>query len=89
MTIQVTASEFRASQSALLEKVASEPVEIMSRGVRPKAVVVSPRFFERALAALEDYEDARAAHAALQELEGLQQEDLVRHEELLAEFGLA
>lgn len=41
-----------------------------------RAVVVSPGFYDRAVQALEDIEDIRAAAAARQETGGISQEDL-------------
>jgi len=80
--IATTLSNFRAHQSKVLDDAQREPVEILSRGSRRRAVVVSPEFFDRALEALEDAEDARAAAVARGE------QGSVSHEELMAEFGL-
>jgi PHD/YefM family antitoxin component YafN of YafNO toxin-antitoxin module len=80
----VTASlaDFRAHQSALLDVAQREPVEILSRGSRRRAVVVSPDFFDRALAALEEALDVRQAAAARRE------EGTISHAALMAELGL-
>lgn len=77
-----TLSHFRANQSKVLDDAQREPVEILSRGTRRRAVVVSPEFFDRALEALEDAEDARAAAAARGE------QGRVAHTELMNELGL-
>jgi antitoxin StbD len=77
-----TLSNFRAHQSKVLDDAQREPVEILSRGRRRRAVVVSPEFFDRALEALEDAEDTRAAAVARGE------QGSVSHEELVAELGL-
>lgn len=79
----VTLSEFRARQSDYIAAAQREPVEIMSRGVGRRAVVVSPDFFDRALEALEDQADIRAAAAARDEAE-----PPVSHADVMAEFGL-
>lgn len=63
----MTLSELRAHQSEVMNKVHTEPVRITSRGKTPRAVLVSPEFFEAALEALEDQEDLRAAQAARDE----------------------
>ena len=57
-------------------------MEILSRGSRRRAVVVSPEFFDRALQALEDQVDMKAAAAARRE------NDSISHEDLMAELGL-
>ncbi|WP_330901877.1 prevent-host-death family protein [Corynebacterium propinquum] len=59
------------------------PVTITSRGSRARAVVVSPSFFARAVAALEDQEDMHAAEIAREETEE------ISHDELKKELGLA
>lgn len=71
-----TSSKFRNEQSRYLEIAQNEPVKILSRGTRPRAVVVSVDFYERAIAAMEDADDARAAEAARRE------GDEITHEEL-------
>ncbi|WOT02178.1 hypothetical protein [Corynebacterium pyruviciproducens] len=48
-----------------------------------RGVVVSPSFFARAIEALEDQEDIRAAEIAREETEE------ISHEDLKAELGLA
>lgn len=72
----VTSSEFRKTQSQLLEEAQRTPVVITSRGSRARAVVVSPAFFARAVEALEDLEDIRAAEIARQESAEISFEDL-------------
>lgn len=78
----VTLSDFRNRQADLIATAQREPVEITSRGAGRRAVVVSPEFYDRALQALEDQADIRAAAAARQETER------VSHEDLAAELGL-
>lgn len=78
----ITSSEFRNEQSRYLDAAQREPVTILSRGTRRRAVVVSPDFYDRAVSALEDIEDIRAAAAARKENGGLS------HDELKAELGL-
>lgn len=75
-TKSVASSEFRNSQSQLLEEAQRTPVVITSRGSRARAVVVSPTFFARAVEALEDLEDIHAAEIARQESEEISFEDL-------------
>lgn len=77
-----TLSDFRAHQSKILDDAQREPVEILSRGSRRKAVVVSPEFFDRAVQALEDQTDIRGSREARSE------EGQPSHEELMAELGL-
>lgn len=79
----ITLSEFRARQSDYIAVAQREPVEITSRGVGRRAVVVSPDFFDRALEALEDQADLRAAVAARGETE-----PRISHADVMAEFGL-
>lgn len=83
MSINATATEFRSQQSRYLDLAQREPVEILSRGARRRAVVVSPDFFDRAFEALEDAEDLRDAEAARQE------DGFVSHEDLKRELGLS
>ncbi|MCQ9330708.1 prevent-host-death family protein [Corynebacterium phoceense] len=66
--------------------VRSEPVVITSRGSRTRAVVVSPGFFSRALAALEaqkEWEELRQAVAASKEHDESSPEDLTKELGLL------
>ncbi|TLP71175.1 type II toxin-antitoxin system Phd/YefM family antitoxin [Nesterenkonia sphaerica] len=77
-----TLSDFRAHQSKVLDDAQREPVEILSRGSRRRAVVVSPEFFDRAIQALEDQSDIRGAAEARGET------GQVSHEDLMAELGL-
>lgn len=77
-----TLSDFRAHQSKILDDAQREPVEILSRGSRRRAVVVSPEFFDRAIQALEDQTDIRGAREARSE------DGQLSHEELMAELGL-
>ncbi len=79
----ITLSQFRAHQSEYIAAAQREPVEITSRGVGRRAVVVSPDFFDRALAALEDQADIRAAAEARRE-----SAPRVAHADVMAEFGL-
>ncbi|HET8926348.1 MAG TPA: type II toxin-antitoxin system Phd/YefM family antitoxin [Microbacterium sp.] len=79
----ITLSEFRARQSDYIAAAQREPVEITSRGVGRRAVVVSPDFFDRAVDALEDQADIRAADAARNEAG-----PRVSHADVTAEFGL-
>lgn len=80
--VTTTLSYFRAHQSELLDAAQRAPVEILSRGSRRRAVVVSPEFFDRALQALEDQVDMKAAAAARRE------DDSISHEDLMSELGL-
>jgi len=80
--ITATLSDFRANQSALLDVAQREPVEILSRGSRRRAVVVSPTFFDQALAAMEDALDVRQAASARLE------EGTISHEDLMSDLGL-
>lgn len=79
----VTLSEFRAHQSDYVAAAQREPVEITSRGVGRRAVVVSPDFYDRALEALEDQADIRAAAGARGETE-----PRATHADVMSEFGL-
>lgn len=78
----VTLSDFRNRQVELIAAAQREPVEITSRGVGRRAVVVSPEFYDCAVQAIEDQSDIRAAAAARQESER------ISHEELAAELGV-
>ena len=49
MGTEVTTSEFRNEQSRYLDAAQREPVSILSRGARRRAVVVSPDFFDAQL----------------------------------------
>lgn len=80
--VSTTASNFRANQSAVLDAAQRAPVEILSRGSRRRAVVVSPEFFDRALQALEDQADVRGAADAREE------DGSISHDALKAELGL-
>ena len=77
----VTLSQFRSQQSDYIAAAQREPVEITSRGAGRRAVVVSPDFFDRALQALEDQADIRAASEA-------RKEPRVPFEDLVEELGL-
>jgi len=79
----ITLSQFRSQQAEFIAAAQREPVEITSRGVGRRAVVVSPDFFDRALEALEDQADIRAAAEARKEAE-----PRVSHTDVMAEFGL-
>ncbi len=78
----VTLSQFRENQADLIATAQREPVEITSRGAGRRAIVVSPEFYDRAVEALEDISDIRAAAAARRET------GRVSHEELVAELDL-
>lgn len=78
----VTLSQFRDKQSDYIAIAQREPVEITSRGVGRRAVVVSSDFYDRAIEALEDQADIRAAAEARGDSER------ISHEELMAELGL-
>lgn len=71
MSTEVTTSEFRNEQSRYLDVAQREPVSILSRGA-----------LRRAIEALEDMEDIRAAAAARRE------GGEMTLKELKAEFGL-
>jgi antitoxin StbD len=75
------ANDARTHWAEILDQVRDEPVHIERRG-REVAVVVSPAFFARAVAALEDIEDVAAAETALED------EELVSHEQLMRDLGL-
>ena len=79
----VTLSEFRNRQSDYIATAQREPVEITSRGVGRRAVLVSPEFFDRAIESLEDQADVRAAAEARRETG-----DRVSHKDLMVELGL-
>ncbi|MEJ5929203.1 type II toxin-antitoxin system Phd/YefM family antitoxin [Corynebacterium sp. H128] len=79
---EVTSSQFRQEQSRLFEEAQREPIAIMSRGSRMRAVVVSPDFFQRAMEALEDQADIQDAEAARNK------PGEISHEELKKELGL-
>lgn len=79
----VTLSQFRKHQSDYIAAAQREPVEITSRGVGRRAVLVSPESFDRAMEALEDQLDIQAAAEARSEVE-----PPVSHEELMTEMGL-
>ncbi len=74
-------SEFRSRQSDYIAAAQREPVVITSRGVGRRAVVVSPEFYDRAIQALEDQADIRAAEEA-------RKEPRIPFEELMEEIGL-
>ncbi len=48
----VSSAQFRALQSEYLARAQHEPIEIMSRGSRRRAVLVSADFYDRACLAL-------------------------------------
>lgn len=77
-----TANDARTHWAEILDLVRDEPVHVERRG-REVAVVVSPAFFERAVAALEDLEDIAAGETALDD-----DAELVTHEQLLRDLGL-
>lgn len=82
MSTIATSSQFRSEQSRYLDAAQREPVSILNRGTRRRAVVVSPEFYDRAVQALEDIEDIRAAADARQE------PGVISHEALKSELGL-
>lgn len=75
-TKSVTVSQFRKSHDQILAEAQRMPVTITSQRSRARAVVVSPSFFARAVAALEDQEDIHAAEIARQETAEIQHEVL-------------
>lgn len=77
----VTLSQFRAQQAEYIARAQREPVEITSRGVGRRAVLVSPDFFDRALKALEDQADIQAAAEARSETA-----PRIPHADVMAEF---
>lgn len=64
----VTASEFRTRLSELLELANRQPVTVASRGARPRGVLVSPEFFDRACDALGEEPYARPPRSRLEEI---------------------
>ena len=74
--MSVASSQFRQSQSQILDEAQHTPVAITSRGSRVRAFVVSPSFFARAVEALEDREDVQAAELARGESVEISHEDL-------------
>ena len=48
-----TLSDFRQNQAHYIAAAQVEPVELRSRGAQTRAVLVSPAFYEEAIAALE------------------------------------
>ncbi|HJA39882.1 MAG TPA: type II toxin-antitoxin system Phd/YefM family antitoxin [Candidatus Brevibacterium intestinigallinarum] len=79
----ITLSQFRARQSDYIAAAQREPVEITSRGVGRRAVVVSPDFYDRAVQALADQADIRAAAEARNETD-----PRTPHADVMAEFDL-
>lgn len=75
-TKSVTVSQFRKSHDQILAEAQRMPVTVTSQRSRARAVVVSPSFFARAVAALEDQEDIHAAEIAREEAEEIQHEVL-------------
>ena len=72
----MTVSQFRQSQSQILAEAQHMPITITSQQSRARAVVVSPSFYARAVAALEDQEDIHAAEIAREETTEIQHEVL-------------
>jgi prevent-host-death family protein len=64
----VSTTEFRAGLSELLELANRQPVTVASRGARPRAVLVSPDFFDRACDALGEEPYARPPRSRLEEI---------------------
>ena len=79
----ITLSQFRARQSDYIAAAQRVPVEITSRGVGRRAVVVSPDFYDRAVQALADQADIRAAAEARNETD-----PRTPHADVMAEFDL-
>ena len=88
MSTEVTTSEFRKEQSRSIDVAQREPVLILSRGSRRRAVVVSPDFYDRAIEALEDMEDIRAAAAAHLDDEEMTHDKLQRRVDKLRIHGV-
>src|SRR5699024_1394076 len=80
--VTTTPSNFRANQSEVLDAAQRPPLEILSRGSRRRAVVVSLEFFDRALQAQVDLVVVRGAAEARRE------EGAMSHEDVMAELGL-
>ena len=72
----MTVSQFRKSHDQILAEAQHMPITITNQQSRARAVVVSPSFFARAAAALEDQEDIHAAEIAREEAEEIQHEVL-------------
>ena len=72
----VTVSQFRKSHDQILAEAQHMPITITSQQSRARAVVVSPSFYARAVAALEDQEDIHAAEIAREETKEIQHEVL-------------
>lgn len=51
---RMTTAEFRRTLSSAIELAQREPVEILDRGERVRAVLISAEFHQRALEALGD-----------------------------------
>lgn len=68
-------------QSDYIAAAQREPTEITSRGAGRRAVVVSPEFYDRALQALEDQANVRAAADA-------RRKPRILFEDLMEELGL-
>ena len=81
--VSITLSQFRNQQSDYVAAVQREPVEITSRGAGRRAVLVSPEFFDRAIEALEDQADVRAAELVRQD-----PGPTIPFEDLMEELGL-
>ena len=79
----VTLSQFRNQQSDYIASAQREPVEITSRGAGRRAVLVSPEFYDRAVEALEDRADVRAAAEARRETEAR-----IPFDDLMEELGI-
>lgn len=82
MATSITSSKFRSEMSRYIDVAQREPVSILSRGTRPRAVLVSQEFYEAAIEALEDRADIAAAAKAREETE------TISHDELKAELGI-
>lgn len=79
----VSLTELRNQLHNNIAAAQREPVEIVSRGAsRRAAVLVSADFFDRAIEALEDQDDVRAAAEARQD-----SGPTISHEQLIAELN--
>lgn len=74
----VTLSQFRDKQSDYIAAAQREPVVVTSRGARRRAVVVSPEFYDRAVQAIKEQEDIRAATEARNETGRVLNDELIR-----------
>jgi len=80
--VTMTATDFRSRIGEAMDTAQREPVTVTHRG-RPRAVLVSAEFYERAMTAVEDIEDLAAVAASRDDTE-----PTVTLAELRAELGL-